>query len=72
MLKRNSEALTVMTFAAIQGDVETMRGLLQRGLPIDTADYDGRTTLHLAALEGNTKVMEALLAANADPMLLDR
>ena len=61
-----------MTFAAIQGDVETMRGLLQRGLPINTTDYDGRTTLHLAALEGNMKVMEALLAANADPMLLDR
>ncbi|KAK9811376.1 hypothetical protein WJX72_002779 [[Myrmecia] bisecta] len=70
--KRNSEALSAMTFAAILGDVDTMRSLLQRGLPINTKDYDGRTTLHLAALEGNAKVLEVLLNEGADPMVRDR
>ena len=61
-----------MTFAAILGDVDTMKTLLQRGLPVNTADYDGRTTLHLAALEGNVKVLEVLLQNGADPMVRDR
>eukprot|EP00891_Asterochloris_glomerata_P005864 jgi/Astpho2/5864/gw1.00080.23.1_t len=61
-----------MTFAAILGDVDTMKTLLLRGLPVNTADYDGRTTLHLAALEGNVKVLEVLLQNGADPMVRDR
>ena len=70
--KRNSEALSAMTFAATLGDVDSMEHLLQRGLLINTADYDGRTTLHLAALEGNVKVLELLLHEGADPNVRDR
>ena len=70
--KRNSEALSAMTFAATLGDVDSMEHLLQRGLLINTADYDGRTTLHLAALEGNVKVLELLLQEGADPNVRDR
>ena len=72
MQKRNSEALSAMTFAATLGDVDSMEHLLQRGLLINTADYDGRTTLHLAALEGNVKVLELLLQEGADPNVRDR
>lgn len=61
-----------MTFAATLGDVDSMEHLLQRGLLINTADYDGRTTLHLAALEGNIKVLELLLQEGADPNVRDR
>lgn len=61
-----------MTFAATLGDVDSMEHLLQRGLLINTADYDGRTTLHLAALEGNVKVLELLLQEGADPNVRDR
>lgn len=61
-----------MTFAAILGDVDTMKSLLQRGLPVNSGDYDGRTTLHLASLEGNVKVLEVLLSAGADPNRRDR
>ena len=70
--KRNSEALSAMTFAATLGDVDSMEHLLQRGLLINTADYDGRTTLHLAALEGNVKVLELLLQEGAEPNVRDR
>ena len=72
MQKRNSEALSAMTFAATLGDVDSIEHLLQRGLLINTADYDGRTTLHLAALEGNVKVLELLLQEGADPNVRDR
>jgi hypothetical protein len=30
------------------GDVETVKTLMRRGLPVDSGDYDFRTTLHLA------------------------
>lgn len=32
-----------------------------RGLPINSGNYDQRTTLHLASAEGNDKVVELLL-----------
>ena len=35
--------------------METVKTLMHRGLPVDSGDYDFRTTLHLAAVEGNLK-----------------
>jgi hypothetical protein len=32
---------------AREGDVETVKALLHGGLPVDSGDYDFRTTLHL-------------------------
>ena len=55
LMKRNSETLSAVTYSASEGDVDAVRALLKRGLPIDSGDYDGRTTLHLACAEGNLK-----------------
>jgi ankyrin repeat protein len=66
LTKRNSDALSGMTYAASEGDVETVKHLLQRGLPVNSSDYDLRTTLHLAAAEGNVRVVELLVEEGAD------
>ena len=39
--------------AVFQGNVVMLRRLLHAGAPPGTADYDGRTCLHIAAAEGN-------------------
>jgi hypothetical protein len=60
LLDRNDEALTQMTYAASEGDVDAVRALAARGLNLDAGDYDNRTTLHLAAAEGNARVVALL------------
>ena len=49
-----------------------LRQVLAKGVPINQGDYDGRTTLHLAASEGNAKVVEVLLRAGAKVNVMDR
>lgn len=119
LFKRNAETLTAVTYAASEGDVDAVRALLKRGLPIDSGDYDNRcgrrrrllhelcrpgspvldcavllsccllteqpalvsahgpafprrTTLHLATVEGNLKVVECLVQEGADVNVKDR
>jgi hypothetical protein len=45
--------------------------MLQQGLPPDSADYDGRTALMLAAGHGHLEAVKLLLAAGADPSRTD-
>lgn len=72
LTKRNGDALSGMTYAASEGDVETVKHLLQRGLPVNSSDYDLRTTLHLASAEGNVRVVELLVEEGADINVQDR
>jgi len=66
------EAVVALTWAASQGDLDEVRALVASGVAPDTADYDGRTPLHLAAAEGQTEVVRYLLAAGSDPRPEDR
>jgi len=66
------EAVVALTWAASQGDLDEVRALLATGVEPGTADYDGRTPLHLAAAEGQLEVARYLLAAGADPRPADR
>ena len=61
-----------LTWAASQGDLNEVRALIAGGVEPGTADYDGRTPLHLAAAEGQIEVVRYLLAAGADPAPVDR
>jgi len=73
--KRNqtqTEAVVALTWAASQGDLNEVRALIATGVEPGTADYDGRTPLHLAAAEGQLEVVRYLLAAGADPRPADR
>jgi glutaminase len=67
-----TEAVVALTWAASQGDLNEVRALVATGVEPGTADYDGRTPLHLAAAEGQLEVVRYLLAAGADPRAADR
>jgi glutaminase len=67
-----TEAVVALTWAASQGDLDEVRALVASGVEPGTADYDGRTPLHLAAAEGQLDVVRYLLAAGADPRPTDR
>ena len=63
-----TEAVVALTWAASQGDLDEVRALIAAGVQPGTADYDGRTPMHLAAAEagGHTEIA-ALLRLHAEP-----
>ena len=52
--------------AASRGDLEAVRGLLQRGVDVQTAQADGMTALHWAAMRSDAALAETLLYAGAN------
>jgi glutaminase len=68
----HTEAVVALTWAASQGDLNEVRALIASGVAPGTADYDGRTPLHLAAAEGQLEVVRYLLTAGGDPYSADR
>lgn len=69
---RVAEEVGNLLFYASKGDVAGIQKLLDQGMPVDAADYDGRTALHLAASEGHAAVVNFLLKNNADVNPIDR
>jgi uncharacterized protein len=53
--------------AAVSGDADAVRRLLDLGMPIDTTDAQGCTALLRAAGGGHRAVVELLLSRGADP-----
>jgi len=49
-----------------------VKRFIDNGVPVDEADYDGRTCLHLAACEGHLEIVKYLLECNANPNARDR
>eukprot|EP00741_Cyanophora_paradoxa_P022765 tig00021517_g21986.t1 len=66
------EALGAVTYAASKGELDEVKRLVLRGLNVDAGDYDNRTVLHLAAAEGNMKVVDFLIQQGADVNIQDR
>lgn len=58
--------------AAVLGDADAVRRLLDLGMPIDTVDAQGCTALLRAAGGGHRAVVELLLARGGDPKLAAR
>lgn len=57
--------------AARAGNLPQVERLLQQGAAVNAADAAGRTPLILAAMHGHTAVVQRLLAAGANPALID-
>jgi len=63
---------TKMLMAASVGDTAKLELFLMAGLSINSADYDMRTALHLAAAEDNSDCVEFLLKSKSDVNAVDR
>jgi len=63
----------LMSCAASSGNVKTLEELLNQGADVNaTTDYDGRTPLHIACVEGNTEAVKFLLQHGASTQVRDR
>jgi hypothetical protein len=60
-----AQATELMTYAAAEGDLATVRTFLDRGVPIDAQGSEG-TALHAAAVGGQPDIIEYLLEHGAD------
>ena len=58
--------------AAAQGDLERIKELDLQGVNLESSDYDGRTPLHLAAVNGHVEVVRYLVEYGVDKEVKDR
>ena len=58
--------------AAMRGDAEEVRSLIERGLDVNVPQGDGMTALHWAAETGSTEIAHMLLVVGADPEAVTR
>ena len=62
VLDGNADRVVEFLWAACEGNLRGLQTALANGTPINAADYDGRTALHLGAAEGNEAVVQYLLS----------
>ena len=65
-------AVIELLFAAFENNVEGVRTLVAKGVPVHAGDYDSRTALHLAAAEGCLEVVEYLVSHGHPLFVRDR
>ena len=62
----------LLLLAASKNDLNSIKSLYCKGTNLNSADYDGRTALHLACSEINYEMVEFLLKMNVDRNMEDR
>ncbi|CAM6106295.1 unnamed protein product [Calypogeia fissa] len=72
MQKMEEDKVRSLLQHASWGNVDAVSQILDDGLHVDSADYEGRTALHLAASEGNLGMVQLLLERNAKVDAIDR
>jgi len=68
----HAEAAYDLCVAAAEGDLESLKKAQEKGIELDTGDYDRRTALHLAACEDKVEVINWLLNAGVRVDVRDR
>lgn len=71
-IERAADDAAYLCSAASRGDAGELRRLVASGVDPCTKDYDGRTALHLAASEGQEKVLRFLLSICTEIKPIDR
>lgn len=61
----SAQTLEASLRAALEGDLQTIQGLIERGTSPDTADAEGNTLLMLASRSGHEPVVAYLIARKA-------
>jgi len=69
--KQKDDNTTRFLFAASRSDMPTLRLMLNSGLDPNSADYDRRNALMVAAMNGNSEVVTLLLDYHANANLVD-
>ena len=64
-----SQSMRALHWAAEKGNIEVLNELLAFGVEIDAGDRNNRRALHLAKSWGQWRIIEALLAKGANPLL---
>lgn len=59
--RMETSASTEMVWASSTGNIFLIKRLVARGMSLTAGDYDRRTPLHLAAAEGQTRVVQYLI-----------
>ena len=68
----NPDRVVEFLWAASEGNLRGLQTALANGTPVNAADYDGRTALHLGAAEGNEAVVQYLLCHGHSINVRDR
>jgi hypothetical protein len=63
---KSAHAKDLMTYAAANGQVRTVRGYLAQGVPLESTDYQGSTAAFTAAAGGSVPVIEVLASKGAN------
>lgn len=64
---RSQHAGDLMVYAAAEGDVRTVRGYLEHGVPLTATNYEGSTAAFAAAAGGSLPMIEMLMSKGTDP-----
>eukprot|EP00741_Cyanophora_paradoxa_P015539 tig00020902_g15000.t1 len=70
--KREQEKTVAMLTEAHKGNLEGVKRYLAMDVDVDSADYDGRTALHLAASDGHIDIIHLLIDRGANLNAKDR
>lgn len=62
---KNDQGMTLLLQAALDGDLESVRILLELGANTEATDRQEQTALHLAVTRGRTEVVKTLLLSGA-------
>ena len=70
--KYDNDNWTPLLLACNEGNVSTVRILIENSADVNLADRDGLTPLMIAAVAGKIEIIKTLLESGADPLALDK